>query len=140
MSKLRDNKALRQEARDIILLNNQGAYLTLRERAMSILDAVDRFLDSRAPVNMEAEDEHAGAPCYCRTMSHRVEAFEAQPRETWDEDDGPALWWKFPVKEPPYSGTPLDDDFPDYVTHWTHILTPRAPAAPPDSTATPTKP
>jgi len=44
-----------------------------------------------------------------------------RPRETWDEDDGPALWWMFPVSEPPYAGTPLDDDFPDYVTHWTPL-------------------
>lgn len=47
--------------------------------------------------------------------------YTPRPRETWDEDDGPALWWMFPVSEPPYAGTPLDDDFPDYVTHWTPL-------------------
>jgi hypothetical protein len=45
----------------------------------------------------------------------------------WHEDDGPACWWKFPVVEPPYCGTPLDDDFPDYVTHWTIIEIPEDP-------------
>lgn len=43
----------------------------------------------------------------------------------WDEFDGDVLWWKLPVVEPPYVGTPLDDDFPDYVTHWTKIVVPQ---------------
>jgi hypothetical protein len=38
-----------------------------------------------------------------------------------------ALWWRFPIAEPPYSGTPLDDDFPDYVTHWTMSVVPSDP-------------
>lgn len=45
-------------------------------------------------------------------------------RDSWDEDDGSVLWWRFPIVEPPYVGTPLDDDFPDYVTHWTRIVLP----------------
>ena len=53
---------------------------------------------------------------------------EAMPRDEWAEDDGPALWWFFPVCEPPYSGSPLDDDFPAYVTHWTRIIIPKEPA------------
>ena len=41
--------------------------------------------------------------------------------EHWDEDTGDVLWWNFPVEEPPYCGTPLDDDFPKYKTHFTTI-------------------
>lgn len=48
----------------------------------------------------------------------------ARPLEDWEEDDGPVLWWNFPVVEPPYVGTPIDDDFPGYVTHWTKIAVP----------------
>ena len=48
-------------------------------------------------------------------------------RAEWDHDDGPVLWWRFPVAEPPYAGTPLDDDFPEYVTHWTPITVPSNP-------------
>ena len=48
----------------------------------------------------------------------------AKPFASWGEDDGPVLWWKFPVEEPPYVGSPLDDDFPEYVTHWTVIEVP----------------
>lgn len=45
-------------------------------------------------------------------------------KDDWEEDFGAVLWWKFPIVEPPYVGTPLDDDFPAYVTHWTHIPLP----------------
>lgn len=49
---------------------------------------------------------------------------DVMPIDSWHEDDGPALWWGFPVAEPPYCGTPLDDDFPDYLTHWTRLPEP----------------
>jgi hypothetical protein len=68
--------------------------------------------------------------------------------EEWSEEDGPVLWWRFPVDEPPYVGTPLDLGFtveihsvdgvaargnvggwPGYHTHWTPIEGPEAPAA-----------
>lgn len=62
--------------------------------------------------------------------------------DRWHEDDGPVLWWKLPITEPPYVGTPLDmpdtiyvavyvgkDNYqypiqvgggwPGYHTHWT---------------------
>jgi hypothetical protein len=49
------------------------------------------------------------------------------PIEKWHEDDGPALWWTLPVSEPPYVGSPLDDAWPGYHTHWTPILPPMLP-------------
>ena len=52
---------------------------------------------------------------------------EAMPLDDWSERDGPALWWRFPIEEPPYAGTPLDDDFPRHVTHWTRIVLPNTP-------------
>ncbi len=48
--------------------------------------------------------------------------------EDWHEDDGPALWWRFPVDEPPYCGHPNCDDWPGYHTHWTPLVVPDAPA------------
>lgn len=47
--------------------------------------------------------------------------------DMWHEDIGPCLWWKFPVTEPPYSGTPLDDDWPGYHTHFTRVEVPDPP-------------
>lgn len=49
---------------------------------------------------------------------------KAQPRDEWHEDYGDVLWWTFPVEEPPYCGSPLDTDWPDYHTHWTPLVIP----------------
>lgn len=53
-------------------------------------------------------------------------ALSPRPLSEWHEDDGEALWWRFPICQAPYVGTPLDDDFPMTVvpTHWTPILIP----------------
>jgi hypothetical protein len=48
----------------------------------------------------------------------------AMTKANWHEEDGPVLWWKFTVVEPPYVGTPLDDDFPKGVTHFTPFVVP----------------
>ena len=47
----------------------------------------------------------------------------------WGEEDGPVLWWVFPVCEPPYCGTPLDNNWPGYHTHWQRIPLPAPPAS-----------
>jgi len=44
-----------------------------------------------------------------------------RPLDDWHEDDGPCLWWALPVEEPPHVGTPLDDDWPGYHTHWSPL-------------------
>lgn len=33
---------------------------------------------------------------------------ELHLREEWHEDIGTVLWWKFPIEEAPYVGSPLD--------------------------------
>lgn len=47
-----------------------------------------------------------------------------RPRDTWSEDDGDVIWWAIPICEPPYVGTPLDEDFPEGMTHWTVLEPP----------------
>lgn len=42
-----------------------------------------------------------------------------RPLADWHEDDGAVVWWKIPVDEPAWIGTPLDDGWPGYHTHWT---------------------
>lgn len=51
----------------------------------------------------------------------QAEKVEARLAEHWHEDIGPVLWWDFPVEEPPYCGTPLDEHFPKYKTHFSMI-------------------
>lgn len=52
---------------------------------------------------------------------------DAMPAKDWTEMEGNVLWWKFPVTEPPHVGSPLDDDWPGYHTHWTRIFIPKEP-------------
>ena len=42
----------------------------------------------------------------------------ARPLEEWHEDMGPVLCCFFPIQEAPYCGSPLDTDFPDWMTHF----------------------
>lgn len=51
----------------------------------------------------------------------QAEKVEAHLAEHWNEDIGNVLWWDFPVEEPPYCGTPLDEHFPEHKTHFTTI-------------------
>lgn len=51
----------------------------------------------------------------------QAEKVGARLAEHWHEDIGPVLWWNFPVEEPPYCGTPLDEHFPKYKTHFSMI-------------------
>jgi hypothetical protein len=62
-----------------------------------------------------------------RAESSAAPATVARPISEWHEDRGSALWWRFPVEEPPYSGSPLDSDWPGYHTHWTPIVCPDEP-------------
>jgi hypothetical protein len=55
----------------------------------------------------------------------------ATPGEEYHEDAGPVLWWRFPVVEPPWAGTPNHPDWPGYHTHFTPL--PPAPVAPTQS-------
>ncbi|WP_083258499.1 hypothetical protein [Cellulosilyticum sp. I15G10I2] len=49
---------------------------------------------------------------------------ELRPIDEWGEDYGDCLWWNLPIVEPPYCGSPLDMNFPDYVTHFTRLTYP----------------
>jgi hypothetical protein len=53
------------------------------------------------------------------------------PRAKYHDDDGPVLWWRFPIVEPPYCGRPDDSDWPesDDYTHWTPIPIPESPGS-----------
>lgn len=33
---------------------------------------------------------------------------DLRPFADWHEDDGDVMWWRFPIEEPPFVGTPLD--------------------------------
>lgn len=82
-------------------------------------EMVRAFVQGRCNAEGFATGTHAGVAAVLATFTH------AQAAEAWHEDDGPVLWWRPPVAEPPYAGTPLDTDWPGYHTHWTPIFIPR---------------
>lgn len=47
--------------------------------------------------------------------------------DEWHEDMGVVLWWRDPVEEPPYVGTPHDGDFDETYKWWSPIDTPEIP-------------
>lgn len=47
--------------------------------------------------------------------------------DEWREDDGPVLWWRDPITEPPYVGTPDYEDFDDTYKWWSPIDIPEIP-------------
>lgn len=68
------------------------------------------------------------------TIEHHPKVLKAwaaqtpRPLSEYHEDHGAVLWWKFPVEEAPWCGTPLDSNWPGDHTHWTPLLVPEAPA------------
>lgn len=60
-----------------------------------------------------------------------------RPACQWHEDMGDVLWWKLPVEEPPWVGTPNDSDWRGYHTHWTPLLVPEMSSEAADATLEP---
>lgn len=56
-----------------------------------------------------------------------LDAKQARPLADWHEAVGVVLWWRCPVDEPPYCGSPVCDDWPEYHTHWTPLIVPYDP-------------
>lgn len=52
---------------------------------------------------------------------------DARHIDEWHEDDGPVLWWRDPIEEPPYVGTPDDADFDETLKWWSPIDIPEIP-------------
>ncbi|WP_342471618.1 hypothetical protein MHH70_12440 [Metasolibacillus sp. FSL H7-0170] len=60
-----------------------------------------------------------------KRLGELEDLLEPIPADEWHEDDGDVIWWKFPIDEPPYLGSPLDKKFRfDYYTHFTRFLIP----------------
>lgn len=60
------------------------------------------------------------------------EMYEVRPRSEWHEDYGDVLWWRFPIVEAPYVGSPLCDSWTEhelegFYTHWSAIPIPAKP-------------
>lgn len=45
---------------------------------------------------------------YIRAIDALTKEAKPRPLSEWHEDMGDQLWWKFPIEEAPYCGSPLD--------------------------------
>jgi hypothetical protein len=62
---------------------------------------------------------------FVNRLAEYEDANEPRPIEEWHEDYGDCLFWKLPIEEPPYCGSPLDSGFTDdYYTHFTRLIMP----------------
>lgn len=60
-----------------------------------------------------------------KARQHEPPEAIARPASEWHEDHGTVLWWHEGYGEPPYVGSPLNDDWEDGLfTHWTPIPNP----------------
>lgn len=97
----------------------------VKEKMVELLnEASDKLLETAGGLN----DNHGNGIRADHLIANGVTVQECpRPLEEWHEDYGDVLWWKFPVEEPPYVGSPLCEDWPAYHTHWTPIVVPQPP-------------
>lgn len=92
----------------------------------------------------EIENEVSYAESVSLATHELKRLMKPRPLSEWTEEDGDVLWWRFPIEEPPYCGSPNDigqdvlitvsrwghedgesrhmvGGWPGYHTHWTPI-------------------
>lgn len=114
---LDDGEKCRRVCEYLIRLTRRASLFRVVGNAVVMLDPRNRCVDPNADTIEHHPDAEAG-----------LDAKQASPLAEWNEDVGVTLWWRFPVEEPPYCGSPTYDDWPGYHTHWTPILVPHEPA------------
>lgn len=96
-----------------------------REKIMLSIDEngnVTKYEEPYATIECRTKEDYEQLE---NILDEYKKAFKPRPLEEWGEDVGDCLWWKFPIEEPPYCGSPLDENFPDYVTHFTRLIIPK---------------
>lgn len=113
--------------------NPPGGEDGLVEAAKSLNAAVDQMWNEGGSSKL---DNSRIVLEICNAQRRLADALSSRPAhgvgevfasDLWHEDYGSVLWWRFPVQEPPYSGSPLDEDWPGYHTHWTLCRAPLPP-------------
>lgn len=88
---------------------------------LALPDALEQLRAALKPQPESAQAQKAGIELIGLRTPRRL--------DEWHEEHSDVLWWKFPIDEPPYCGTPLDGNWPEYHTHWTPLLIPNEPQA-----------
>lgn len=102
------------------------AYDQLCVEASRARCAFEKLATSAAILALLDEPSVLRSRCESSSLALR-EATEPKPFAEWHEDYGySVLWWRVPVQEPPYLGSPDDEDWPftddeESVLWWTPI-------------------
>lgn len=108
---------------EIPLIKPDASRYEIAERA--IADCFPRSADPTGIYHLDSGNLQALAQTAIEIYEQsKKRELIARPESEWHEETGNVLWWNFPIDEPPYAGTPLDSDFPEYKTHWTPIENP----------------
>lgn len=99
------------------------AQIACVEREIRMRQSVyPRWLAAKKMSEAKAEAEIAAMQAVLASMQRFENLTKMRPLEEWHEDFGDVLWWKLPIEEAPFVGSPLDSSFPgDYHTHWSPI-------------------
>lgn len=101
--------------RHLLEIAKRGSLMRVVWGAAVMLDPKNQCVDPDADTIEHHPDTKAGQA-----------AKNARPLDEWHEDMGAVLWWRFPVNEAPWCGTPNCDDWPHYHTHFTPLVVPAA--------------
>ena len=103
--------------------------MDVREKLVELLNEVQETGVNEIPAGFGCTREYVkNEKVASHLIAHGVTVQECtRPLEEWHEDYGDVLWWKFPIEEPPYVGSPLDEKWHGYHTHWTFIPIPQTP-------------
>lgn len=103
--------------RALLETSQRGSLIRVVSGCAAMLHPEKMCVDPEADVIEHHPDALAG-----------LAARHARPLSEWADDLGDVLWWRFPIDEAPYCGSPICDDWPGYHTHWTPLILPREPA------------
>jgi hypothetical protein len=113
------------------------ALLDMVEALKAEVERLREERDVLASEHAECPDRQKAALALLSERAQLQEAFERATKKAaegkrlttprlpaeWHEDHGTVLWWRFPVVEPPWVGSPLDDEWEEEAdfTHWTPL-------------------
>ena len=114
----------------IRVVENLGADVRLTDAVVLLQAARESVADFLDGVDSRRYVSNPPLPAPAPPLVADDDPSVLHPIDDWHEDFGPVCWWA--DGEPPYFGTPLDNDFPYYLDGdhgclgWSHLVVPTA--------------
>lgn len=102
-----------------------GGTMLTRDECLSLADKIKRTESALERAQHQIMLLLGNKPPAPETCEYLI----ARPAAEWHEDLHDVLWWRFPIEEPPYCGSPLDTHWQEHelekvFTHWSPIPIP----------------